>query len=74
MINFTICTLSFAAMMMLFEFRLYESTSNVQCLLDNVPNQSCININTLIISSEIMQLTLNVTGYSLINTYELKFP
>lgn len=31
-------------------------------------------INTLIISSEIMQLTLNVTGYSLINTYELKFP
>lgn len=73
MINFTICTLSFAAMMMLFEFRLY-STSNVQCLLDNVPNQSCININTLIISSEIMQLTLNVTGYSLINTYELKFP
>lgn len=31
-------------------------------------------INTLIISSEIMQLTLNVTGHSLINTYELKFP
>lgn len=50
-------------MMMLFEFRLYESTANVQCLLDNVPNQSCININTIIISSEIMQLTLNVTGY-----------